>query len=117
MEVQMERLAKTRKSSQRLNSVRDAIRVRQYSDRTEQTYLAWIRRFILFHGKRHPQSMGPEDIRKFLSHLAVQREVTASTQNQTLSALVFLYRHVLRTELDWGDGFEHAKRPLAGLSF
>jgi len=83
-----------------LDQVRDAVRLKHYSYRTEQTYVQWIRRFILFHNKRHPQEMGVPEIEAFLTHLAVQEQVAASTQNQALSALLFLYRHVLQLPLD-----------------
>ncbi|WP_204138786.1 integron integrase [Halomicronema sp. CCY15110] len=83
-----------------LDQVRDAVRLKHYSYRTEQTYVQWIRRFILFHNKRHPQEMGVPEIEAFLTHLAVQEHVAASTQNQALSALLFLYRHVLQLPLD-----------------
>jgi len=82
-----------------LDEVRRAIRTRHYSRRTEETYVAWIRRFILFHGKRHPREMGTPEVVAFLSDLAVRGEVSASTQNQALSALLFLYRAILRREL------------------
>ena len=84
----------------RLDQVRDAIRLKHYSYRTEQTYVQWIRRHILFHNKRHPQEMGVPEIEAFLTHLAVQERVAASTQNQALSVLLFLYRYVLRLPLD-----------------
>ena len=91
--------------------VRDAIRTRHYSRRTEEAYLAWIRRYILFHGKRHPAEMGAAEMMQFLTSLAVRRKVAASTQNQALSALLFLYREVLGQEVPWLDGIVHAKRP------
>ena len=78
-----------------LDLVRDALRVRHYAFRTEQAYIFWIRRYILFHGKRHPADMGVAEVQAFLTHLAVTEQITASTQNQALSALLFLYRHVL----------------------
>lgn len=83
-----------------LDQVRDAIRVRHYSIRTEEAYVNWVRRFILFHGKRHPKEMGGQEVEAFLTHLAVEGHVAASTQNQALSALSFLYREVLHQELD-----------------
>ncbi|MFH7244989.1 MAG: integron integrase [Spirulina sp.] len=83
-----------------LDQVRDAIRLKHYSYRTEQTYVQWIRRYILFHNKRHPNQMGVPEIEAFLTHLAVQEHVAASTQNQALSALLFLYREVLFLPLD-----------------
>jgi integron integrase len=79
--------------------VRDTLRARHYSRRTEQAYLAWIRRFILFHRKRHPAEMGEVEINRFLSHLAITKKVSASTQTQALSAILFLYRHVLGREI------------------
>ena len=94
-----------------LDEVRDRIRARHYSIRTEETYLRWIRDFILFHGKRHPKEMGAGEVRDYLSHLAVGRNVAASTQNQALSAILFLYRDVLDIKLDWVEGVERAKKP------
>ena len=91
--------------------VREAIRVRHYSLRTEEAYLQWVRRFILFHGKRHPENMGEPEVAVFLTHLAVERNVAAATQNQALSAIVFLYSHVLGHELDWLKNVTRAKRP------
>lgn len=82
-----------------LDQVRDAIRLKHYSYRTEQTYIGWIRRYIIFHDKQHPKDMGGAEVEAFLTHLAVVRTVSASTQNQALSALLFLYRHVLGREL------------------
>ena len=79
-----------------LDPLRDALRARHYSLRTEQAYVSWARRFILFHGKRHPKEMGEEEINRFLTHLAVEDQVSASTQTQALSALLFLYREVLK---------------------
>jgi Phage integrase, N-terminal SAM-like domain len=75
-----------------LDQVRDAIRLKHYSYRTEETYVQWIRRYILFHNKRHPQEMGVPEIEAFLTHLATVENVAASTQNQAFSALLFLYR-------------------------
>jgi integron integrase len=82
-----------------LDQVRDAIRLKHYAYRTEETYVQWIRRYILFHNKRHPKDMGSSDIEAFLTHLAVQEHVAASTQNQALNALLFLYREVLKIEV------------------
>lgn len=95
-----------------LEQVRDLIRLKHYSLRTEEAYLKTIKRFILFHHKRHPQEMGADEIRQYLSHLAVEGHVSASTQNQALSALLFLYRDVLGVELPFIDGLERAKRPV-----
>jgi integrase len=93
-----------------LDEVRDRIRARHYSIRTEQSYLRWTKDFILFHGKRHPREMGARGVRDYLSHLAIRRNVAASTQNQALSAILFLYREVLDIRLDWIDGVERAKK-------
>lgn len=94
-----------------LDQVRDRIRVKHYSIRTETQYLQWIRRFILFHDKRHPRDMGAAEVEAFLTHLAVEGRVAASTQNQALSALLFLYREVLGINLPWLDGVVRAKLP------
>ena len=94
-----------------LEQVRDKIRLKHYSLRTEQAYLDWIKRFILHHGKRHPQDMGAPEVEAFLTHLAVAGKVAASTQNQAKSALLFLYREVLGSDLPWLDGVERAKAP------
>lgn len=94
-----------------LHQVREAIRLRHMSIRTEEVYLHRIRQFIVFHGKRHPATLGVEEIRAYLSHLAVEGNVAASTQNVALAALLFLYRDVLRTDLPYIDGVERAKRP------
>ena len=93
-----------------LDMVRERIRVKHYSLRTEDAYLHWIRRFIFFHAKRHPREMGGPEVEAFLSDLAVAGRVAASTQNQALSALLFLYRDVLKVELPWLDGVVRAKR-------
>jgi integron integrase len=94
-----------------LDRVRDRIRVKHYSIRTEQAYCDWIRRFIIFHGKRHPSELGAEHVEAFLTSLAVRRRVAASTQNQARSALLFLYKEVLGRELPWLDGVQKAKAP------
>jgi integron integrase len=93
-----------------LDQVRDAVRTRHYSRRTEDAYLGWTKRFILFHRKRHPAAMGADEVNAFLSHLAVERNVSASTQAQALSALVFLYRNVLDDPLPWIDDIIRARR-------
>jgi integron integrase len=95
-----------------LDQVHAAIRARHYSRRTEKSYVRWILRFILFNGKRHPADMGEREITSFLSMLATRRKVSASTQNQALSAILFLYRVVLQQEFDWLDGIVKAKRPV-----
>ena len=94
-----------------LDRVREAVRARHYSLRTEEAYVAWIRRYVLFHRKRHPSEMGGREINAFLSHLAVHGRVTASTQNQALAALLFLYRHVLEQPFPELEGVIRAKRP------
>lgn len=94
-----------------LDQVREQIRIRHYSIRTETVYLVWVKRFIRFHKYRHPQEMGAAEVEAFLSDLAVRRDVSASTQNQALSAILFLYKQVLRIELPWMDGVVRARRP------
>ncbi len=94
-----------------LDQVRERLRVRHYSLRTEEAYLHWIRRFILHHDKRHPRDLGAAEVEAFLSHLATEGCVSASTQNQALAALLFLYREVLGVELPWLEGIVRAKRP------
>ena len=94
-----------------LDQVRDAMRLRHMSYRTEEAYVHWIRRFIFFHNRRHPKDMGADEIRAFLAHLAVHRHGAASTQNVALNALLFLYRHVLRQEFPEIGELERAKRP------
>jgi integrase len=84
--------------------------VKHYSLRTEDAYLHWTRRFILFHGKRHPREMGGPEVESFLSHMATEGRVAPSTQNQALAALLFLYREVLEKDLPWMDGVVRAKR-------
>ena len=87
-----------------MDRVREAIRARHYSPRTEDAYVAWIKRFIFFHNKRHPAEMAEPEINAFLTHLAVKEKVSASTQNQALSALLFLYRHIIGREVgDLGE--------------
>ncbi len=94
-----------------LDQVRDVCRVKHYSRRTEDAYTDWIKRYILFHKKRHPQDMGVKEIEAFLTHLAVEGNVAASTQNQALSALLFLYREVLRIDLPETINAVRAKKP------
>jgi integron integrase len=94
-----------------LDQVRQAIRARHYSPKTEESYVHWIKRFILFHKKRHPAEMSEKEIGQFLSSLATERRVSASTQNQALNAILFLYRDVLRKEIGYVDGVVRAKRP------
>jgi len=94
-----------------LDRVREAIRVRHYSYRTEKQYVGWIQRYIRFHGLKHPESLGSHEIEAFLSHLAIRRQVTASTQAQALAALLFLYKHVLKCDLPWLANVVRATRP------
>lgn len=94
-----------------LDLVRERIRVKHYSLRTEQAYTGWIKRYILFHDKRHPRDMGKVEVEAFLGALAVERNVSAATQTQALSALLFLYRDVLGIELPWLDDLVRAKKP------
>lgn len=94
-----------------LDRVRIAVRARHYSLRTEEAYVAWVKRFVLFHGKSHPQTMGEPEINAFLSDLAIRQGVSASTQNQALAAILFLYRHVLEKSLPDLTQVVRAKRP------
>src|SRR5664279_728669 len=95
-----------------LDQVRESLRARHYSPRTEKAYVAWIRRFILFHGKRHPETMCETDIGAFLSHLANEAKVSAGTQNQALAALLYLFQQELGRQLQWLGDLVHAKRPV-----
>jgi site-specific recombinase XerD len=94
-----------------LDQVRRTIRTRHYSRRTETAYVQWIKRFIVFHHKRHPSTMGAREITAFLSWLATAQRVSAATQNQALSAVLFLYQHVLRLELGEFDQVPRARLP------
>ena len=96
---------------QLLDQVRQAIRTRHYSYRTEEAYVGWIRRFLLFHDKRHPAEMGAVEVSRFLTALAVERRVASSTQNQALAAILFLYKDVLDRDFVWLDDVVRAKRP------
>ena len=91
--------------------MRDRLRRLHYSIRTEQTYCDWVKRFVVFHGRRHPRELGAPEVQSFLTHLAVVGKVSASTQNQALSALLFLYREVLKVELPWLGEVVRAKTP------
>lgn len=95
-----------------LDVVREALRVRHYSFRTEQSYLKWIRRYVRFNGQRHPRELGAQEIQAFLNDLATNGHVAASTQNQALSAILFLYKRVLDIDLPWMDEIVRAKRPV-----
>ena len=94
-----------------LEQVRERIRLRHYSIRTEQAYVGWIRRFILANGKRHPKELGAREVEAFLTQLATKSNVAAATQNQALSALLFLYRVVLEVDLPWMEEVVRAKQP------
>ncbi len=94
-----------------LEQVSDSIQRKQYSRKTEQAYINWIRRYILFHNKTHPKDMGVVEVEKYLTHLAAERQVAASTQNQALSAILFLYKEVLKTPLTTSFQFIGAKKP------
>jgi len=107
----MEAAVASAKKPKLLDRVRSDLRVKRYSIRTEKAYIDWIRRFILFHGKRHPSEMGEQEISAFLTHLAVDRNVAASTQNQAFCALLFLYQQVLQRKLDFIDEVARVKRP------
>jgi integrase len=93
-----------------LDQVRETIRMKHYSIRTEQAYVEWIKRYIFFHNKRHPADMAEPEIRAFISDLANKKAVTASTQTVALSAILFLYREVLKKDLPYVQGIERAKK-------
>lgn len=97
--------------SKLLNQVRQLLRTRHYSIRTEEAYLHWIRQYIIFHSKQHPSTLGAPEVSSFLSHLAVDRNVAASTQQQAASAILFLYRDVLNLSIDWLDQVQRPKKP------
>lgn len=94
-----------------LEQTREVMRKKHYSIRTEQSYIEWIKRFVLFHNKRHPKYMREKEISQYLSYLAIKQNVSASTQNQALNAIVFLYKHVLGIELGSFGRIERAKKP------
>ncbi len=95
-----------------LNRVRQRIRLKGYSIRTEKTYVSWIRQFILFHGKQHPRNMGKPEIEAFLSHLVMKRNVASSTQNQAFNAILFLYNHVLDVDMPEDINALRSKKPV-----
>lgn len=109
-ETRMEASSKVTQGTKLLDRLKEMIRIRHYSLRTEEAYADWVRRFILFHGKRHPAEMGAREVEAFLSHLAVNKSVSASTQNQAKAAILFLYKQVLDIELPWLDEVVHAKQ-------
>jgi len=94
------------------DQIHQVMRRKHYSLRTEQTYVQWIKRFIVFHGKRHPATMGEAEVTAFLNHLAATRNVAAATQNQALNAILFLYRDVLDSALGWIENIDRAKKPV-----
>lgn len=112
MDTELRVPEQTAESPRLLDQVRDRIRVMHYSLRTEQAYLQWIKRYILFHGKRHPVEMGKEEVEAFLTSLAVERHVSASTQGQALAAILFLYKEVLGQELPWLTDVMRARKPV-----
>jgi integrase len=97
--------------SRLLDQMREILRLHHYSIRTEEAYLEWVKRYILFHNKRHPSDMGENEVSVFLTCLAVNKHVSASTQNQALSAILFLYKRVLNIQMDWLEEVVRAKRP------
>ncbi len=96
--------------SELLGRIRDVIKLRHYSSRTEEAYISWVKRFITFHERRHPEMMGGREVRQFLSYLAIERSVSASTQNQALSAILFMYKYVFERDLGWVSGIPAARR-------
>ena len=94
-----------------LDRLGEKIRLKHYSIRTEEAYANWVRRFVFYHGRRHPGEMGAAEVEAFLKHLAVEGKVAASTQNQAKSALLFLYKEVLGVELPWLEGVASATTP------
>jgi integron integrase len=104
-------LSRSKPNPKLIEQVRNVMRFKHYSLRTERTYWDWIERFIRFHGMRHPKEMGEAEVGAFLTHLARDGQVAASTQNQALSALLFLYKEVLKQEFGWLEGVERAKKP------
>jgi len=93
-----------------LDEVRIHLRSNHYSRKTEEAYIGWIKRFILFHNKRHPNEMGKDEIQKFINHLAVEKHVSSSTQNQALQAILYLYKNILTKDIGWLDDIKHATR-------
>src|SRR5206468_4329554 len=104
-------IASTTHKPKLLDQVRDVIRRKHYSVRTEQAYIDWIKRFIIYHNKRHPAGMAEEEVAQFLTYLARHLHVAASTQNQALSAVLFLYKEVLKQEIGWLEKVERSRRP------
>ena len=94
-----------------LDQIKTHMRSAHYSKRTEESYVNWIKRFILFHNKTHPEKLGKDEIRKFLNHLAVERNVSASTQNQALQGILFLYKEILHKDIGWVDDIQRPTKP------
>ncbi len=112
MEISVATDSNTGKEKKLLEQMREVMRLKHYSYRTEQTYCDWVERFIRFHQLRHPRDLREPEVTEFLSYLASQGNVAASTQNQALSALLFLYKQVLKVEIGWLEGVERAKKPV-----
>ncbi|PKL81755.1 MAG: integron integrase [Ignavibacteriae bacterium HGW-Ignavibacteriae-3] len=93
-----------------LDEVRSTLRANHYSRKTEESYISWIRQFILFNNKIHPENLGPADIKNFINHLSIERHVSSSTQNQALQGILYLYKNVLKKEIGWIDDIKHATR-------
>ena len=96
--------------SKLLNRVRTELRAKHYSKRTEQAYIGWVKRFILFHNKKHPDNMGEPDIREFINYLAEKQRVSASTQNQALNAILYLYKNILKKDVKWIEDIKYAQK-------
>src|SRR5437899_12651372 len=111
METLVAEIPAVDKPKRLMDRVRDVMRVKHYSLRTERTYCDWIERFIRFHRMRHPSEMSAMEVGEFLTHLAREGNVSASTQNQALSELLFLYKQVLKEEIGWLEAVERAKKP------
>ena len=93
-----------------LNSIKKDLRTKHYSRRTEDSYIGWIKRFILFNNKRHPDDMGEDEIRGFINHLANNYKVSASTQNQALNSILYLYKNIIKKDIEWIEGIKYAQR-------
>ncbi len=93
-----------------LDQVRNDLRVNHYSRKTAETYISWIKRYILFHNKRHPKEMGKEEIQNFVNYFAIEKHVASSTQNQALQAILFLYKKIVKKDVEWLDDIRGVKR-------
>lgn len=109
--MQIKNPTKTPAKPKLLDQVRIHLRSLHYSKRTEESYINWIKRFILFHNKTHPEKLGKDEIRKFLNHLAVDRNVSASTQNQALQGILFLYKEIIHKDIGWVDDIQRPTKP------